>query len=99
MAKYTFDIRLNKIVPHTATITVEADNVADAIQQVRRSEADGATWEPEGNGYWGDHLQVGGLKREGLEDDTFQSAEGEYLDDLGLAWFKRHEAKALKVAA
>lgn len=89
MAKYTFDIRLNKIVPHTATITVEADNVADAIEQVRRSEADGATWEPEGNGYWGDDLMVDRLQREVLDFNV----QGEPIDELGLAWFKRWEAK------
>lgn len=92
MATYTFNIRLAKIVPHTATISVEADNIAGAIEQVRRTDADGAVWEPD-SGYWADELIVDGLRRGALD---FQ-VHGEPIDELSLAWFKRWEAK--RVAA
>ncbi len=88
MAKYTFDIRLAKIVPHTATISVEAENIASAIEQVRRNGADGAVWEPE-SGYWADDLMVDGLRRGALDFKV----QGEPIDELSLAWFKRWEAK------
>ena len=88
MATYTFNIRLAKIVPHTATISVEADNIASAIEQVRRTEADGAFWEPE-SGYWADDLMVDGLRRDALDFEV----QGEPIDELSLAWFKRWEAK------
>ncbi|GAB3513084.1 hypothetical protein [Pseudoxanthomonas daejeonensis] len=91
MATYTFDIRINKIVPHTARMTVEADNIADAIQQVRSDNGDGAIWEPEGNGFWGDDLVVDGMKRTSPALDF--EVQSEPIEDLGLAWFKRQEAK------
>ena len=96
MATYTFDIRLNKIVPHTARLSIEADNIADAIQQVRASEGDGACWEPEGNGFWDEDLFVDALQRH-AEDrrTTFPDAVGRELNALGLAWFKRDEAARL----
>ena len=93
MATYTFDIRLDKIVPHTARVTVEADNIADAIQQVRSDNGDGAVWEPEGKGYWGDDLVVDGMKRNKPALDF--EVQSEPIDELGLAWFKRQEAKRL----
>lgn len=93
MATYTFDIRLDKIVPHKARITVEADNIADAIQQVRSDNGDGAVWEPESNGYWGDDLVVDGMKRTTPALDF--EVRSEPIDELGLAWFKRQEAKRL----
>ena len=88
MATYTFNIRLAKIVPHTATIAVEADDIASAIEQVRRTDADGAVWEPE-SGYWADDLMVDGLRRGALDFEV----QGEPIDELSLAWFKRWEAK------
>ena len=88
MAKYTFDIRLAKIVPHTTTIAVEAEDITSAIEQVRRTDADGAVWEPE-SGYWADDLMVDGLRRDGLDF----AVQGEPIDELSLAWFKRWEAK------
>jgi hypothetical protein len=91
MATYTFDIRINKIVPHTARMTVEADNIADAIQQVRSDNGDGAVWEPEGNGFWGDDLVVDGMKRTSPALDF--EVQSESIEELGLAWFKRQEAK------
>lgn len=91
MATYTFDIRINKIVPHTARMTVEADNIADAIQQVRSDNGDGAVWEPEGNGFWGDDLVVDGMKRTSPALDF--EVQSEPIEELGLAWFKRLEAK------
>lgn len=91
MATYTFDIRINKIVPHTARMTVEADNIADAIQQVRSDNGDGAVWEPEGNGFWGDDLVVDGMKRTSPALDF--EVQSEPIEELGLAWFKRQEAK------
>lgn len=93
MNTYTFELRLDKIVPHTATITVEADNVADAIQKVRYSQADGATWEPEGPGYWDDKLVVDGMNRV-LPPLDFE-VEAEPIGELGLAWFKRMEARGV----
>lgn len=88
MAKYTFDIRLAKIVPHTATISVEAEDIASAIELVRRTDADGAVWKPE-CGYWADDLIVDGLRRGSLDFKV----QGEPIDELSLAWFKRLEAK------
>lgn len=92
MATYTFNVRLDKIVPHTTSISVEADDIASAIEQVRRADADGAVWEPE-SGYWADDLMVDGLRRGVLDFDV----QGEPIDELSLAWFKRWEA--MKVAA
>ncbi len=88
MATYTFNVCLAKIVPHTATIAVEADDIASAIEQVRHTDGDGAVWEPE-SGYWADKLMVDGLRRGALD---FQ-VQGEPIDELSLAWFKRLEAK------
>lgn len=95
MATYTFDIRLDKIVPHKARITVEADNIADAIQQVRSDNGDGAVWEPEGNGYWGDDLVVDGIERSTDNKPMAFDVSGEPIDQSGLAWFKRDEARRL----
>ncbi|KAF1696021.1 hypothetical protein CSC65_05860 [Pseudoxanthomonas daejeonensis] len=72
-------------------MTVEADNIADAIQQVRSDNGDGAIWEPEGNGFWGDDLVVDGMKRTSPALDF--EVQSEPIEDLGLAWFKRQEAK------
>ena len=92
MATYQFNVRLNKIVPHTATLAIEADNIADAIEQVRRNDGEGALWSPEGNGYWGDDLVVDTMKRTASPALDF-NVQGEPVDELSLAWFKRQEAK------
>ena len=92
MATYTFDIRLDKILPHTARVTVEADNIADAIELVRHNDCAGALWSPEGNGYWGDDPVVDTMKRTASPALDF-NVQGEPVDDLSLAWFKRQEAK------
>jgi len=91
MATYRFNLRLNRIVPHTSVVEVEADNVADAIQQVRASDGDGAVWQPEGNGYWGGQLVVDGMHR--LEPALDFEVVADPINELGLAWFKRMEAK------
>lgn len=91
MATYRFNLRLDRVVPHTATVEVEADNIADAIQQVRASDGDGAVWTPEGNGYWGDDLVVDGMHR--VEPPLDFEVVADPIDELGLAWFKRMEAK------
>ena len=96
MAMYRFNLRLDRVVPHTTTVEVEADNIADAIQQVRAAGGDGAVWTPEGNGYWGDDLVVDTMKRTASPALDF-NVQGEPVDELSLAWFRRQEAK--RVAA
>ncbi|EMR0512928.1 hypothetical protein RY963_000932 [Stenotrophomonas maltophilia] len=91
MATYRFNLRLDRIVPHTATVEVEADNIADAIQQVRAADGDGAVWTPESYGYWGDDMVVDGMHR--VEPALDFQVVADPIEELGLAWFKRMEAK------
>lgn len=91
MATYRFNLRMNRVVPHTATVEVDADNIAEAIEQVRASDGDGAVWQPDGNGYWGDDLVVDGMRR--MEPGLDFGVVADPIDELGLAWFLRMEAK------
>ena len=91
MATYRFNLRLDRIVPHTATVEVEADNIADAVQHARAADGDGAVWTPEGNGYWGDDLVVDGMHR--VEPALDFQVVADPIEELGLSWFKRMEAK------
>lgn len=91
MATYRFNLRMNRVVPHTATVEVDADNIAEAIEQVRASDGDGAVWQPDGNGYWGDDLVVDGMRR--MEPALDFGVVADPIDELGLAWFLRMEAK------
>lgn len=91
MATYRFNLRMNRVVPHTATVEVDADNIAEAIEQVRASDGDGAVWQPDGNGYWGDDLVVDGMRR--LAPALDFGVVADPIDELGLAWFLRMEAK------
>lgn len=88
MSTELWPVHLAKIVPHTATISVEAEDIASAIEQVRRTDADGEVWEPD-SGYWADDLIVDGLRQGALDFKV----QGESIDELSLAWFKRWEAK------
>lgn len=94
MAMYRFNLRLDRVVPHTATVEVEADNIADAIQQVRAADGDGAVWAPEGNGYWGDDLVVDGMRR--VEPALDFKVVADPIEELGLAWFKPIEDRQVR---
>ena len=60
---------------------VEAEDIASAIEQVRRTDADGAVWEPD-SGYWADDLIVDGLRQGALADGGEGDAALERLQGL-----------------
>lgn len=99
MATYRFDVRRDRIVSHSTTLTVEADNIADAIEQVRRLDTRDADWQADAHAHWGDTLTVQSMTRTAPQTVRFLDNEAEPIGEMGLAWFKRQEAKADEVAA
>lgn len=100
MATYTFDVRRDRVIAHTAQLTIEADNIADAIEQARRLDTRDAAWVADSFGYWDDTLIVDNLTRTHPgQAVSFLEKAGEPIGELGLAWFKRLEAKTQEAAA